>query len=408
MRRGTLGLPLPTELPPNQTIHWRALSTREYYDYARDSDLGKRTKANLLADPRFRSIDGQMFSNGQGGSQLSADHLVAWYVYRINEAGQTVAAQDLNIFLDSPTIDLLAVLWVYGVRSKSRVRLVDDIELLPIADMPFSEEKFEYQSSTFSIEAHKLPSPEAALVKQVAVPKLLTGGTPPIRNPAVDPASAIQSKLQGLSVLMNALPGVCCMSGYQTFYCMPHTPTGAFGGSSGGAAQFDILPRNMSNFDPQYADLLSRLAEKFENLSGVARTRIEAALHRLAQAKGRLDPGDVSLDIGIALEMVLLNNEHEGQELPGQLSLHFRLRGSWLVGKTAEERGAVYKTLTKIYALRSQIAHNGFSRELFQTKYSERNAMLAEHIGLAEQVLQRLILDGTPSSWTSLILGAAS
>lgn len=270
--------------------------------------------------------------------------------------------------------------------------------------MPLSQEKFDYQNSAYSSQTHELPSPQSALTKLITVPKILpdTIGT----TGEVDQASSVQTTLNTLSVLMNAVPGICCMSGYATFYPVAGTPTGSFGGSGGGSVVFDTLPHKRYELKSQYAELLSSLAQKFGGLSNAQQRRIEAALHRLAQAKGRSDFGDACLDLGIALEMVLLNTEHEGQELPGQLSLHFRLRGSWLISQTTEERQSNHRALGKIYALRSKIAHNGFSNELFRMPYRERETMLAEHISIGEKVIQTLILDGTPRDWTALILGA--
>lgn len=103
--------------------------------------------------------------------------------------------------------------------------------------------------------------------------------------------------------------------------------------------------------------------------------------------------------------MVLLNTEHEGQELPGQLSLHFRLRGSWLIGNTGDERREIYKVLGKIYTLRSKIAHNGYSEELQRMGYRDKQTMLLHHFSIAERILQRRILNGTPRDWAALILG---
>ena len=194
------------------------------------------------------------------------------------------------------------------------------------------------------------------------------------------------------------------MPGYSTFYPAPGTPY-ALGGAAGGAAIFDILPHQRFQFDPTHSHLLSELAVKFDKLNPGQKNRIKASLHRLAQAKGRYNAGDVCLDLGIALEMVLLNTEHENQELPGHLNLHFRLRGTWLIGKTSDERRSLYRTLGKIYALRSKIAHNGFSNELDRMPYRERREMLAEHIAVSVRILQHLILSGTPHDWASVILG---
>ena len=42
-----------------------------------------------------------------------------------------------------------------------------------------------------------------------------------------------------------------------------------------------------------------------------------------------------------------------------QLSLSFRLRGSWLIGQSVEDRHEKYRQLRDLYDYRSQVAHGG-------------------------------------------------
>ena len=104
--------------------------------------------------------------------------------------------------------------------------------------------------------------------------------------------------------------------------------------------------------------------------------------------------------------MVLLNSEHEDDEVPGQLMMHFRLRGSWLLGASAEERRRLFSTLSEIYSMRSQVAHNGYFSDRFlkRNSHDKRQAMSLEHTDIAERIFRRLITGGTPN-WSSLVLG---
>jgi hypothetical protein len=93
----------------------------------------------------------------------------------------------------------------------------------------------------------------------------------------------------------------------------------------------------------------------FERLSDAEKARLRLILNRFGQAKRRNQIEDKILDLGIALEMLLLkdNANHE------QLALSFRLRGAWLVASSAEERVVAYGKLRDIYKYRSQVAHSG-------------------------------------------------
>jgi hypothetical protein len=97
--------------------------------------------------------------------------------------------------------------------------------------------------------------------------------------------------------------------------------------------------------------------------------------------------------------MLLLNDSG-----PEQLSLTFRLRGAWLLGKTTGERENAFKTLNRIYTLRSKVAHEGYAKDLVNPSSDEARADAAERDRLAEDVFRRLILGPKPD-WRTLVLG---
>lgn len=94
-------------------------------------------------------------------------------------------------------------------------------------------------------------------------------------------------------------------------------------------------------------------------------------VQRLAQAKSRLDVEDAALDLGVALEMVLLDGKVD------QLSLAFRTRGAWLLGETPHERNEIFEALKRLYNLRSEVAHTGRSRTLEKMAPADARAEVA-------------------------------
>jgi hypothetical protein len=252
--------------------------------------------------------------------------------------------------------------------------------------------------------------PKAALVKRYKSVKVFSAEeskSPPAMSGNSTADNEALRQLRDIALLLNCLPAVFCTPGYPTSYCPPEVPLGLFAGSGGGSQVFDLLPRQTSKLDTGQESLIAELLEKFAKLNQSSRRRFERALLRLAQAKGRSDRNDTALDLGIALEMLLLNAEHNKQELPDQLSLHFRLRGAWLVGDSTTKRQAAYKILRKIYTWRSQVAHNGYSNELEASgseAASKIKQEMREAVTITEQIFQTLILEGTPD-WQQLILG---
>jgi hypothetical protein len=74
-------------------------------------------------------------------------------------------------------------------------------------------------------------------------------------------------------------------------------------------------------------------------------------LSRPSQAKQRDQIEDKILDLGISLEMALLEDNKNND----QLSLSFGLRGSWLIAADYEERQLIYRQLREMYDFRSQV-----------------------------------------------------
>lgn len=381
-----------------------------YYKIIRDNPVGQSTLARLEADTRVTALVGKMLSNGAGASRFdSVSTLAAWWLWRANAVGAEQANQELDSFLANDAISANAVLWVYGIEPAEPIKLPGDIYILHIRDMPDSSDKEEFLRTNLRFQGHGA-APFAALVKKYSARKLAPNMTIHGPEPGFDEATKgiaeAHRQLNAIATVLNCIEGTCCMPGYGTSYLPANVPLGPFASGGGGTPIFDVLPKRISRITTGHETAIAALASAYLKIADNEKTRLTRALHRLAQAKGRMDDGDRALDLGIALEMMLLNTEHGGQELPGQLHLHFRLRGSWLIGKTIDERKSLYRILGKIYNLRSQLAHNGFSDELNKMPHQDRDRMLAEHAHVAGRIFQKLILDGTPRDWPGLILGS--
>jgi hypothetical protein len=406
---GKLGLPIigiqPDGFPGPYT--WEIMTT--YLNAVRELPVGKTIMSRLESDERVCRLLGKMLSNGAGASRLSdATRLAQWYLWRANLVGDQRTEKELEKFLNSEQIAAIATLWVYGLVSAQPTNVTDSVQLLSIDSIQDSPEKEEFLRSNSQVGKNATPpAPAVALTKEYLVNKVVSDRPESSFEAHSQSTARVQAELFALATVLNCVPGVCCVPGYSTSYLPPSVPTGPFSGSAGGTPIFDVLPHRSSEFRNGQQALATALLRSYETKPPQVKDRLQRAIFRLAQAKGRLDDGDKALDLGIALEMLLLNSEHNGQELPGQLNLHFRLRGSWLIGNDPTERKSLYRALGKLYAFRSQIAHNGYSDELMKLDHAERQAVLMDLIGIAERIFQKIVLEGVPKDWASLILGSA-
>lgn len=370
-----------------------------------ETEIGRQVLHKLQASDNAAALDGTMIKRGNYATGFDVKRLAAWWLWRANEVGQKQADCDLEAFFNSDRIDVLGVLWVYGVATETTQKLTEDISLIPVEEMPDSNDKEYILKSNFrpqfALGVELLP--RAALVRRYKSTKLLRNDRPEIKSGEMASRDfKAQNQLHEAGLLLNCLPGVCCTAGYFTSYCPPEVPLGPFGGSGGGQSIRDIIQLGASRLEPGHEAILSKLMRKFQGLPASTKPHFERALLRLAQAKGRIDIQDRALDLGIALEMLLLNDVP-----PEQLSLHFRLRGAWLIGKTPAERQDLFRLFNRIYRWRSKVAHNGYSEELSGSKsltHTQVNEKMAECFAVAERVFQTLITRGTPE-WNKLILG---
>ena len=333
---GQLGFPKVRVNPnPSYSDRWDYRVTGFYSSLVERSDIGKNVYKRFQADRRLSVWDGEQLSRGVYAYRLDLKFLAAWWLWRANEAGEQVADENLNDFIEQNVADMLAVVWLYGILPSARTEISEKIHLVSLQDMPESREKEEYLRLRSGIRSGvSALAPTAALVCRLSMPKVV--GNDAVLEGA-ETIHGIWRKMTAIATLLNALPGTCCAVGYRTAYDPPEVPLGPFGGQFGSFPLLDSLPDPAPFANETLQPLISRLADSFFKLSPQDQQRIGRALHRLSQAKSKKNAADRALDLGVALEMLLLNSEHQNQELPGQLSLHFQLRGSWLLGSTGEK-----------------------------------------------------------------------
>jgi hypothetical protein len=92
---------------------------------------------------------------------------------------------------------------------------------------------------------------------------------------------------------------------------------------------------------------------------------LRIALERLKFALKRERLADRAIELGIALEVLLLNDHQPDMGI----SYMIRHRGTWLRGGSRRERQNTYDLLQDAYAMRSEAAHVGvFSKPLKNRK----------------------------------------
>lgn len=400
MNIGEINIP-KIEIQPFAFIH--DYQTRVYLQYAsiiEKEDLGHLIVQSLTEDPRVSALNGKMLSNGSGAQIFEVKTLAMWFLWCANEHGLDNAKTYLETFLNSEKIPVINTLWILGVKVDTQIILNDYYIIQPLESMPDSGDKEYFLQSRMGRFFQRTTVPMCAITKVCSVNKAW-GQVPPDNSISNSQYWEASKRLNDISLILNALNGISCIPYYATSYVNPEVPFGPFGGSGGGSQIYDVLAHGSTKLPSTEIDNINELINKYLAMDDKEKIRAQRVLNRLSQSKRRMQIEDKILDLGIALEMLLLNNNPNNN----QLSLSFRLHGSWLVGSDKEDRVKKYKQLKEIYTYRSQVAHSGLLCNGNQEKIERVQQSFPEYLTIAENICQKVIKDGCPD-WDKLVLDA--
>lgn len=376
--------------------------TAKYFPIVKDTPQGQTILEFLRKDPRVKALKGKMMPSGAGRGAFQDMMLAMWFLWAQNEHGTEKAREWLDSFLDSDKIPYTAVLWVLGMKVPHPITLGDDYTIRPIEEMSDSVQKEEFLRNAHSIAGTHGATPWSAITKSFRVAKALAPeqcGT----DSDTQSLRELHCRMEEIAWLLNVLDGVCCVPFMRTGYSDSSMPFGPFGGWSSSSSPSPLPWRTGAELSNGSTDVINELLDRYEGYEKNDKRRILRVVKRLSQAKGGSQIEDQVLDLGIATEMLLLedNSNHE------QLALSFRLRGSWLLGASTDERKEIYGLLKELYTYRSQVAHSGLLCKGNASKMTHVRKNFPSYQALAERLCRKILKEGKPD-WDRLILNVPS
>jgi hypothetical protein len=378
---------------------YRTPLSREYERIVVNTEIGKQVVAALESDPRVVRLKGELISQASSGQPLNTHLLAMWYLWYEQEHSSEETKKCLDTFLDSDTIQLNNTLWVLGIEVEEPISLAGGITIQPDKAMPYHFDKERFARRLRMIElAPSVKEPTCGLTCLGNVKKVIDPRT--FRDEDKEYWAA-NRRMHDLAFLLNALDNVSCIPYSSTSYPSPSVPYGPFLIGGAGFTPSDFLGRRKAKLSSSDRTVIEELISGYDSLSETERTRMQLILYRIMQAKRGTRIEDRILDLGIALEMLLLQDNRNNV----QLSLSFRIRGSWLVGTSKEDRLSVYQQLKEIYDYRCQVAHsgvlcNGKAREIQKVEDS-----FPRYEALAGRICRKLLTPNKPD-WDNLVLDA--
>jgi len=393
--RGALGLERrPTlvfqreELNLSNTIHWVVI------DYIRNDPEAQRIKNKLQSNPNISS--NQTVRTGlKSGGGLSFDDVLIWYIYYANEYSEDAADIALEEYYQGSTFEALMCLWICGIMIEEKVDLGDGYHICPLEELPISSDRERFRTEVGDIG---FDHPVCAVVAKICVDKSnQNDGKPHIKT---------YDRLHEICKLLSLINEVTCSPIMQSLYPLNCPISFLRGGGELYLRQPMLKP--IVNLSPANIRELKGLMAAIQTLDSSKRSLLNRSVGRLMRAKHGDFLGDQFLDLSIALEMLLLNDNSSHV----QLALSFRLHGALLMGDDLSSRMRIQDMLSDIYTQRSSMAHAGAMTNRKKCKYSKKSdksweILIEEFLTLGEDIIKKIILNGLPN-WGELRLGGVT
>ncbi len=387
-------------LPPKQKMSsdlllaYNVMPEVMEYSIRLKSEEGKGFLSILNKIPVFAKMQGKTLLYKPISMKFSIYNLAMWFVWCSDQYGLERAIEALITFAEIQKVKVTHCLWLLGLKIREEISLQNGYRILPIESMPWSYMRSKFSKFPGIFPLFGTPISKCAITFEKSVPIFPSlKETKDLETMSED----VYKKMKDIARVISSLSNTYCIPYMAETYVNPMSPFGPFAGSQGGGIFIvsDIRVIRNSVLEKDKAAELDGLMGGMVSRSESDLAKIRMALDRFAIAKTRNYPADKVLDLGISLETILLSGKEKDQ-----LRQMFSLRGSWLIGRSGEERLSVYQLLKQLYNLRSEAVHNG---KLSKKSEEKARQHYSQFLDVTEKIFQKVILGGFPN-WDKLIL----
>ncbi|MBV6753683.1 hypothetical protein KV580_25535 [Pseudomonas chlororaphis] len=368
------------------------------------------TYNSMLSDlPYIKEIDGKILNLTNTRATLSLSSIGEALVRRGLEAGAESAVDALLEFIEQDYNPCIEVVLLRGLKVPCTFQLLNDVfianpDAVPsttlkhfLKDLAERPTAFDFMSPTLPVDyTPSAGAPHSVLFRLTKIqPKFFHHNDTTIQLFDINELSRLKHASELLTIISPSI--VINRRSYSEL--------------QEGAFLYGVTSRN---WDSKYQEAGSgqvhnatldeledfkRTFTTYFALPKTQREKLEVPIHRLNEAVRHDNLVDRAIDLGVAMESLLL----VGLGDTAQLSLTLRLRGAWLLGRNFAERKVIYSLLRDLYNCRSSSAHSG---KLSNAARAE--TALKDGLPLCARAIKEVISRGgelTPSFWEDLLLG---
>lgn len=394
---------------------WQLTHEAHVHDAQRDKVI-----AALEAHPDIAPLLG-MHLNGGGinAPKLDREPFGGWLLTRAAQIGAVAAVTELRAFLDSQFCELEEYLAFSGLETVAPISLPEGVDLVPITAVP---------ESVFSIS---LTDPDWFCFRRNAKGQVLRKTVQILAQFGtsawhIDPhvamaALRIRHKMRPKVVpapihftnstakmfdSLRVLAADACTAMFPVAHWISPSPTTPLWNYFASTQWYHLNSLRPFATTKGNEARIAAIATAWEVLPEQVKSKLIIPLDRLNRALAAPLAVDCAIDLGLALEALLLSDL-----LPNdQISLAFRLRGAWLLGTTPTERKHLLRQFNHIYTCRSSAVHSGTlpsdKLQVNGEKVSAYDFTLKHARPLAARAILRVIALGEIPDWSALLVGA--
>jgi hypothetical protein len=361
--------------------------------------IRSRVEASLRSVPEFARIEEYTLQTISWGSSISFFRLSISVLERLSvgvDPDQIV--NDLVDFAGRATVRTYYLAGIGGISLEKTLQLTDRLSLVAAADLqPSSAKEFVFRINKFghipgSI-GHEIPRPQAALMvssdQQVLLPKKSAATS--TNRLSMDAVREFDQRTL-FCLTLASVSGAPVFTAKTSWIDHPAQSYHGLTGSAGGTSPAQQYPLNYVRFD---ADLMTYLFNRVEDLQDDDRITLFLAVERLRRSRLHQEAVNRAIDLGTALEIMLLHKVASTQELRFRVAVH----GARLLGTNTAQRGDIFQGLLNAYDARSVSVHTG--------RLSKKP--LIDGLPQADEICRKIAIritsdGGFPADWKSIVL----
>jgi hypothetical protein len=330
-----------------------------------------------------------------GGTSIGLQSIALSLLERAIDSDNVAGTvETFRSYIEKNTAPVIAVMAVAGVKTPAKVRLGPQIRLVPITSLPPSWQRGDAMGQSLLAHSDVRRTVSSALVTPLDFGPIFYW--PSEGSSPSEPAQRrVRSALDDLDEARTLLSLLGITTAMRLFWVQPLDPMMGTGIDRGWLSSRDVFLGEDIEVDASAAEELA--AAYFKIAFPRRQETLHIPLDRLYRAIRGRDLVDNAIDLGIALEALLLHETN----FQGELRFRLSLRGAWLGGGDVREREEMQKILENVYDLRSRAVHTG------KVKGTEAEKQTIERgTALCKQLIRKMIeAGGGIDDWTARLLG---